>query len=62
MIGAIMAGEKINDFEKSTPFNLLFSNKAMRKDKDNNNTNANINIIIVFFKDIQNKRSLNNLI
>ena len=22
MIGAIIAGEKINDFEKSTPFNL----------------------------------------
>ena len=41
---------------------VSYTHLDVYKRQDNNNTNANINIIIVFFKDIQNKRSLNNLI
>ena len=54
IIGAIIAGEKIIAFEKSTALSLLFNKRAIKNDKVSSNTNARINITIVFLNELQN--------
>ncbi|BFL13989.1 hypothetical protein K160097B7_32050 [[Clostridium] hylemonae] len=57
IIGAIIAGEKINALERSTALSLWFNSNAMKNDNVNKSTNARINIIIVFLKELQNNGS-----